>query len=94
MLTLYRRAIALRRELTAALPTTNPATTDPSLTFVESGAEVLHLRRGERWHCVTNFGARPVPLPAGTVLLTSAELVDGLLPTDATAWVSADSTPR
>ena len=86
MLTLYRRAIALRRELTATLPTA-----DPSLTFVESGAEVLRLRRGDHWHSVTNFGDRPVPLPAGSVLLSSVDLVDGLLPTDATAWISADS---
>nr|WP_049804729.1 glycoside hydrolase family 13 protein [Microlunatus phosphovorus] len=86
MLTLYRRAIALRRELAVPLPTT-----DPSLSFVESDAEVLHFRRGDRWHSVTNFGDQPVPLPLGTVLLSSVELVDGLLPTDATAWVSADS---
>lgn len=87
MLTLYRRAIALRRELTESLPTT-----DPSLTFVDATPDVLHLRRGDHWHCVTNFGDQPIPLPAGTVLLSSVELVDRLLPADATAWVNTGST--
>ncbi|MFP5487033.1 MAG: hypothetical protein ACLGHQ_01825 [Acidimicrobiia bacterium] len=35
-----------------------------------------------------NFGETPVVLPAGEVVLASAELTDdGLLPADATAWV-------
>ena len=86
MLTLYRRAIALRRQLIAELPDD-----DPALVFVESEPQVLHLQRGEHWHCVTNFGDQPVRLPTGRVLLSSHDLVDGLLPTDATAWVSSDS---
>jgi alpha-glucosidase len=85
VLALYRTAIRLRRGLIAELPTT-----DPSLTFVEGPDSVVHFRRGETWHCVTNFGPDPVDLPAGTVLLSSSSLVDGRLPGDATAWISAE----
>jgi alpha-glucosidase len=85
MLSLYRRAIALRRELIAGLPSTEPA-----LELVDTASDAIHLRRGPGWHCVTSFGADPVSLPAGTVLLSSVPLIDGLLPSDATAWIVSD----
>jgi alpha-glucosidase len=47
----------------------------------------VHFLRPGGWHSVTNFGAQPVDLPAGDVLLTSFPLVDGRLDADATAWV-------
>ena len=50
-------------------------------------ASVLHFERPGRVRCVTNFGAEPIALPAGDVLLSSVKLVDGRLPTDATAWL-------
>jgi alpha-glucosidase len=36
---------------------------------------------------VTNFGADPVSLPAGEVLLSSGPLADGRVPSDTTVWL-------
>ena len=85
MLHYYRRALALRAELLTA-------TGDTSLTWVDGyDDQVIAYRRptadGRALTSVTNFGARSVELPEGEVLLASAELSDGKLPTDATAWV-------
>ena len=52
-----------------------------------AGEEVLHFERPGGWHCVTNFGAEPVELPDGELLVASAPLVDGRLGADATAWI-------
>jgi alpha-glucosidase len=90
MLSLYRRVIGLRREL---LTTRSPS--ELSFAFEESAPDVLRFRRGEGWRCVINFGDDAVELPAGTVLVSSVDLVDGLLPGDATAWVVSDEpAPR
>ncbi len=53
------------------------------------GAEggVIAYRRDNGWACVTNFGAAPVELPAGRVLLTSSPLADGRLAQDSSAWI-------
>jgi len=48
---------------------------------------VLHFERPGGVRCVTNFGAEPIALPAGDVLLSSVQLADGRLPSDATAWL-------
>jgi alpha-glucosidase len=37
--------------------------------------------------CALNAGGTALPLPAGEVLLASAELVDGKLPPNAAAWL-------
>ena len=50
-------------------------------------SDLLHFRRPGGWHSVTNFGAQPVPLPPGTVLLASAPLRDGMLPANTTVWL-------
>lgn len=34
-----------------------------------------------------NFGADPVPLPEGEVLVASGPLADGALPGETTAWL-------
>ncbi|RZU63407.1 glycoside hydrolase family 13 protein [Zhihengliuella halotolerans] len=77
-LAFYRRALALRGELQ----------TEEALAWQETGAaDVLHFSRPGGWHVVTNFGAEPVELPAGEILLISTPLVDGKLPADSTAWL-------
>ena len=81
----YRCALAARAELLTA-------TGDTSLTGADGyDDQVIAYSRptadGRVLTSVTNFGADAVKLPAGEVLLASAELVDGKLPTDATAWV-------
>ncbi|MEG0028592.1 MAG: alpha-amylase, partial [Aurantimicrobium sp.] len=77
-LKLYRAALKLRKELL----------TDETLEFVPSKRKVVHFVRPNGWHNITNFGKKPVALPAGTVRLTSAPLVDGKLPSNATAWIT------
>jgi len=77
-LNLYRRALGWRRKLQAAdhlewMPGTN--------------GRVLHFGRPGGWRSVTNFGPGAVPLPPGTVIVTSAPLETGLLPADTTAWI-------
>lgn len=81
-LNLYRRAIALRRELLDAVDTE-----EGGFTLAAPAPDELRFRRGDRWHCVTNYGTSPLALPAGTVVLSSVDLVAGQLPGDATAWV-------
>ena len=79
-LNLYRRALALRAE--------HPALGDGTLTWVEAGADALAFTREPGFGCWVNFGAKPLALPDGaSVLLASAELVAGLLPPDAAAWL-------
>ncbi|MCP2264585.1 glycoside hydrolase family 13 protein [Promicromonospora thailandica] len=79
-LTLYRRALGLRRELQ----------TEEELTWVETGhADVLAFRRPNGWLSVTNFGDAAVDLPDGEVLLASAPLENGRLPGATTAWLRA-----
>lgn len=77
-LEMYRSALRLRRELQAEealgwLPTSSP--------------DVLHFTRPGGWHCVTNFGADPVPLPPGEVLVTSGPLGERVLPGETTVWL-------
>ncbi|MFL6132154.1 MAG: glycoside hydrolase family 13 protein [Nocardioidaceae bacterium] len=81
-LELYRRAVDLRHSLQGAL----------TLTWVETGSDVVHFERPGGWHCVTNLGAEPVELPAGRLLLASERIADGKLAPDATAWVMASNT--
>jgi alpha-glucosidase len=76
-LSLYRRALALRRQLQAA----------EQLTWIPSTPGVLHLVRPGGWHSITNFGTAPVALPAGTLVLTSRPSPAGTLPGESTAWL-------
>ena len=78
-LELYRAALRLRRQLL----------TEEKLTWVKHwlNPKVLHIVRPNGWIVMTNFGAKPVKLPQGQLLIASAELVDGKLPANATAWL-------
>ena len=80
-LNLVRSALALRRRTPA----------DETLSWVDhDDPEVVHVLRSGDWHCVANFGSRSVRLPAGELMISSAPLIDGLLPPEATAWVRGD----
>ena len=79
-LSLYRAALALRRA--------RPEFRTGELSWLDLGADVVAFQRGDALAVVVNFGSAPVSLPAGEVLLTSAPLVEGLLPLDATAWIA------
>ena len=86
MLTLYRRALHLRRTL--------PALAEESLAWVELGEGLLAFTRGGQASgahtltCVLNASGNAAPLPAGDLLLASAPTVDGVLPANACAWLS------
>ena len=68
----------VRRELQAS----------EELQWLETGnPEVLHFTRPGGWQSVTNFGDTAVELPAGTVLVSSAELEDGKLAASSTVWL-------
>ncbi|GAA0257106.1 glycoside hydrolase family 13 protein [Cryptosporangium japonicum] len=75
MLTLYRDALRLRRRFSGGL------------RWLESSPDVLTFARDSGGTCTVNLSSTPVPLPPGEVILTSAPLTDGRLPSDAAAWV-------
>lgn len=79
MLGLVRDALRLRRRFAA----------EPSLTWQPSAASVLDFTRGEHHRCVVNLSPTPVRLdPPWSVAIASAPVRDGVLPPDATAWLS------
>src|SRR5690606_9564129 len=73
-LSLYRSAIALRRE--------RAEFTGDVLEWLPTAPGVLAFRRPGGLVCVLNTGSEPVELPAGEPLLASAPLEGGLLPPD------------
>ncbi|SFI98693.1 alpha-glucosidase [Amycolatopsis sacchari] len=80
MLSLYRRALHLRRE--------HPALGDGELSWLDSPEDVLLFRREPGLVCAVNLGDTPVPLPPHEkVLLSSEPLPDGKLPSDAAVWL-------
>lgn len=80
MLTLYRRSLALRREL--------PELSGQDLTWLEHDPHSLALVRGERFASITTFADHPAALPANaTTILASSPLQDGVIPPDTTVWV-------
>ena len=78
-LSIFRKALALRKELIAP----------EELTWHETGDKhVLHFSRPNGWHCITNFGFTSYPIPAGLSVLHSSTAVEGdLLPGAATIWL-------
>ena len=87
MLSLYRTALRLRRE--------HPALGRGTLSWVEDAPTdilALDLVTATETVClVANFGATPVELPPGEVILTSLPLHDGRLSAEAVAWVEMRS---
>ena len=83
MLSLYRAALRLRRQ--------HRALGRGGLRWVSSNApDVLVLDlvvAAETVRVIANFGAAPVALPEGEVLLASLPLEDGRLPGESAAWV-------
>jgi alpha-glucosidase len=80
-LSLYRRAIALRHE--------HPGFGGHGLEWLPAPAGCLAFRRtGTSLVCMLNTSSEPVPMPAGEVLLSSTDVLDGLLPPDSAVWVA------
>jgi alpha-glucosidase len=82
MLTLYRAALRLRRELPAL-----GAGAGDDVGWLELGDDVVAFSREPAFVCVVNTGSTPVPLPAGELLLASGPLTGADLPADTAAWV-------
>jgi alpha-glucosidase len=83
MLTLYRAALALRRD--------RPELGDGTMSWIDTDGEVLAFRRDPGFVCVVNVGEEPAALPDavrdGALLLSSVPLeADGRLPGTASAW--------
>ncbi|MEV6286789.1 glycoside hydrolase family 13 protein [Kribbella sp. NPDC051770] len=76
-LSLYRKALAVRRGLQ----------TSEGLEWVDAVEWSLHFRRPGGWQSITNFGAAPIELPEGAVVLSSGPLEGEKLPSDTTAWL-------
>jgi alpha-glucosidase len=79
-LEMYRSAGVLRREHQSTEEYAWVETNDP---------EVLHFKRDNGWHSITNFAGEPFTLPSGELLLTSGPLIDGKLGPNSTAWSMA-----
>jgi alpha-glucosidase len=81
-LSLYRAALALRRELQ----------TEERLTWLETGRDdVLWFARPNGWQVVTNFGTDPFALPReAEVVLSSGGSAGGSVPGETTVWIGPD----
>ncbi|RBM17364.1 alpha-amylase [Prauserella sp. PE36] len=79
-LSLYRRAIELRRE--------HPGFAGDDVEWYGAPPGCFAYRRSPGGLiCALNTSAAPVPVPRGDVLLASAPLVEGRLAADAAAWL-------
>ena len=84
MLALYRDLLRIRRG--------SPYLASDGLEWQAAPAGVLAFSRGASFSCVVNFSAEPIPLPPhDELLLTSAPLDSGRLPTDTAAWLRTAS---
>ncbi|NUT32273.1 MAG: DUF3459 domain-containing protein, partial [Hamadaea sp.] len=80
MLTLYRRALAVRRA--------EPGLGDGPMTWRDSADDVLAFTRPGGFTCVVNLSGDAVDLPAhDEILLASGPLPGGSLPPDTAVWL-------
>jgi alpha-glucosidase len=78
MLSLYRAALRIRRDLLR----------QEEFAWLPSEPEVLAFSRGGGFVCIANLSGRPIDLPEHhEVLLGSTETTDGRLSTDSAAWL-------
>jgi alpha-glucosidase len=82
MLTLYRTATHLRRQL-------SPAAAE-EFGWQQAPPGVIAWDRGTQWTCVTNFDGEPIQL-TGDVILASVPLDGQWLPANAAAWVRPET---
>jgi alpha-glucosidase len=85
MLTLYRTALRLRREL--------PALGDGTLRWLDAPEGALAFARDPGFACVVNVSAEPVGLPEGSrLLLSSGPLTgDGAVGPDTAVWLATSA---
>ena len=92
MLNLYREALRLRHEMQTEdlslewLPEDRSSGKPDGANGFTGGT--IAYKRANGWASITNFGAEPVDLPAGELLLVSGPLTtDDKLPQDTSAWI-------
>jgi alpha-glucosidase len=78
-LELYRTALELRDKHLSE---------EERLEWVGSEPTALAFRRGDDLTVLVNFGHDSIPIPEGEVLVSSRDLVDGMLPADSAVWVA------
>ncbi len=76
---MYRQALAIRRA--RLLP-------DLEAAWIDLGEHVVAFRRNDAMQCTVNMGDRPIPLPAGDLLIASSPLIDDQLPPDVAVWTT------
>ena len=80
MLELYCSALRLRRR--------EPDLGDGPLRWLTAAADVLSFARGDAFACVVNLSRTEVALPPHRkIILASAPVTNGMLATDAAAWL-------
>jgi alpha-glucosidase len=83
-LSLYRRALHLRRE---------HAPGDDRLEWHDLGDGVVSFTRSNGLACTVNTSTEPIDVPTGRILVTSAELTDrATLPGNTAVWTLDDAT--
>jgi alpha-glucosidase len=80
MLSLYRKALQLRRE--------HPAFAEDGLEWVTVPDDCVAFRRSGGLLCVLNASSAEIAVPAGDVLLSSGPLSNGRLPPDTAVWLA------
>ncbi len=78
-LSFFARALELRRS--------RGEFSGDDVEWLQASKDSLAFRRGGGLTCALNAGDEAMTLPAGEIILSSAPLVDGKLPPDATAWL-------
>jgi len=94
MLSFYRRALRLRRDVPSL-----GAGDGSSVTWLDLGPDVVAFRREPGFACVVNVGAATVTLPPGEVIVASDPALDHVgrsttpvaLPPDSAAWLHLSS---
>jgi alpha-glucosidase len=81
-LELYRAAIALRKDWFEA---------DEELAWIDLGTGVLAFRRGNGRICALNYGASPVAVAAGRIVLSSVPSDGEAIEAEACAWIEPDA---
>ncbi|ORX36053.1 glycoside hydrolase superfamily [Kockovaella imperatae] len=82
-LSLYRRALTLRRELQSP---------EEELEWIGENSRTLHYSRSENWEVIVNFSEVEIDMPPGKVLITSSDCPDGRLGPTTTAWLSKSAS--
>lgn len=78
MLSLYKAAIRLRKELMGG--------EESPFSWLPGDRDVIAFQHGEA-SVIINMGEQSVPAPEGEVVLASGDIVDGRVPGDTAAWL-------